>query len=496
VRPGARHPVSGTFDPRTPVLVGVGTASDHAEPVELMVQAAAAAFADAGGHGLAAAVDRVAVPQGSWTYPDPARIVAARIGSPGAATHLVELGIPQQGLVDDALAAILSGASDVAVVVGGEAKRWARDEEKAGRPPVETPQPDVVPDVLRTRGGPLLEPVEVAHRLWDPVQQYAMIDNALRAAEGRTPAEQRVEIDSLWARMSDVSATNPAAAFGGSRTAEWLGTPSPDNRPLAFPYDKWHSTQWTVNQAAALVMCSVDAARDAGVPPDRWVFPLVGLESSHAVSLLCRRRIDSWPAMEVLGDTAAVRIGRPVADVEVVEVYSCFPSAVRVQQRALRLPLDGTPTVTGGMAFAGGPFNNAVLQSVAAVVPRLRADPGALGAVTTVSGLLTKPGLGVWSARPDGRPPLLSDLAYEAASVTGVVEAVASLDGYDGPAVVATYTVTYDGMEPARVVAVCDTPDGRRCVAIADDRELAATACAEELIGCRVTIGSGTFRPS
>ena len=115
--------------------------------------------------------------------------------------------------------------------------------------------------------------------------------------------------------------------------------------------------------------------------------------------------------------------------------------------------------------------------------------------MTTVSGLLTKPGLGVWSAEPDGRPPLLSDLAYEAAARTGVVEAVETLDGYDGPATVATYTVTYDGMEPARVVAVCDTPDGRRCVAFGDDRDLAAAACAEELIGDRVTIASGSFRP-
>ena len=319
--------------------------------------------------------------------------------------------------------------------------------------------------------------------------------DALRAAEGVTPAGQRAQIDALWERMSDVSAANPAAAFGGHRDAEWLGAPSPDNRPLAFPYNKWHSTQWTVNQAAALVISSVAAARRAGVPEDRWVFPLVGLESSHAVSVLCRRRIGAWPAMEVLGGTAAARIGRRLDEVEVVELYSCFPSAVRVQQRELGLPLDGTPTVTGGMAFAGGPFNNGVLQSVAAVVPRLRADPGALGAVTTVSGLLTKPGLGIWSARPDGRPPLLSDLAYEVASVTEVVDAVETLDGYEGPGTVATYTVTYDGMEPVRVVAVCDTVDGRRCVAISEDPGLAATACAQELVGSGVLIGSGTFQP-
>jgi hypothetical protein len=55
--------------------------------------------------------------------------------------------------------------------------------------------------------------------------------------------------------------------------------------------------------------------------------------------------------------------------------------------------------------------------------------------------------------------------------------------------------VTYDGMDPVRVVAVCDTADGRRCVAIGEDVEVAARACQEELVGAPVHIGSGTFTP-
>jgi len=53
--------VTGALDPRTPVLVGVGTACDDAEASELMCRATEAALADAGGSGLGAAVDRVAV---------------------------------------------------------------------------------------------------------------------------------------------------------------------------------------------------------------------------------------------------------------------------------------------------------------------------------------------------------------------------------------------------------------------------------------------------
>ena len=55
----------------------------------------------------------------------------------------------------------------------------------------------------------------------------------------------------------------------------------------------------------------------------------------------------------------------------------------------------------------------------------------------------------------------------------------------------ATYTVTYDGMDPVRTVAVCDTGDGRRCVAVAEDPDLAAYAVGAELIGSRIRLDRG-----
>jgi len=218
-----------------------------------MATALERALADTGAGAVAGAVDRIAVPQGTWSYPDPARLVAAAIGAGHARTHLVELGIPQQTLFNDAMAAVLEGSSEVAVVVGGESMRWARDRDRAGLDPAWTVQTAAVPDVQHRRDGPLLEPVEVAHRFWEPVQQYAMIENALRAADGQTPDQQRSAVSALWARFNRVATVNPGAAFPAPRDAVFLATPSPENRPLSFPYNKWHSSQSTVNQAAAMV---------------------------------------------------------------------------------------------------------------------------------------------------------------------------------------------------------------------------------------------------
>jgi acetyl-CoA C-acetyltransferase len=487
----------GPLGPRTPVLVGAGTASADAEASELMIRAVVDAGSDTGRPAIVGMADRIAVPQGSWAYPDPARLVADGVGCPTAQSHLYELGIPQQTLINDALAAIAGGRSDVVVVVGGEAKRWEREQAGTTGPTVDTGPGASVPDVVHRREGPVLEPVEVANRLWEPVQQYAMIDNALRAAEGRSIVQHRLEVADLWARFNRVAGSNPDAAFPDPLDAQQIASPSASNRPLAFPYNKWHSTQWTVNQAAALILCSAEIASRLGVPTDRWVFPLVGIESSQAVSILRRLEPHRWPAMEVLGRAASDRIGRALVDAEMVETYSCFPAAVRVQQRALGLGPDSTPTVTGGMAFAGGPFNNFVYQVTATVARALREGAGSLGVVTTVSGLLTKPGIGVWSGRPDGQPPLIADLAGLAEERTAVVDPAAvveTLDGFRGDATVVTYTVTYEAMDPVRSVVLCDTTDGRRCVAISEDPELAGHAVTDELIGTRVHIGEGSFR--
>jgi acetyl-CoA C-acetyltransferase len=316
-----------------------------------------------------------------------------------------------------------------------------------------------------------------------------LIESALGAAEGLTIADHRREIAELWARFNDVARTNPEAAFPTPRDVASLLRLDADNRPLAFPYGKWHVSQWTVDQAAALLLCSAATAERFGVPRDRWVFPLVGVDSSLSVPLVRRRDLDRWPAMEVLGRAASDRIGRPLAECDHVEVYSCFPSAVRVQQRALGLPTDGTPTITGGMTFAGGPFNSFVLQATVAMVRRLREQPG-LGTVTTVSGLLTKPGLAVWSTEPDGDQPLLGDLANHATAATDTVQ---SVPHHEGEATIASSTVTYDGAEPRQLIAVVDTPSGARAIVKSDDGDWMARAVTESLVGETIAVRAGAL---
>ncbi len=276
-----------------------------------------------------------------------------------------------------------------------------------------------------------------------------------------------------------------------------IATPGPRNRPLAYPYNLRHSTQWTVDQASALLICSAGRAAEAGVPSDRWLFPHVALHCSEAVTLTARRHLHAWPAMGVLGRAAEAHAGLRLREVRLAEVYSCFPAAVRVQQRELGLDLAGTPTLTGGMAFAGGPFNHFVLQSLVTLGRRLRDDPDELGLLTTVSGMLSKPGLAVWAASPPREAPLVADLAREALAATETLPIADAPLPDECAATVASYTVTYggvDGLEPVRTAIVADLADGVRSAATCEDADTAHLAVAEGLVGRAVKVKDTTFR--
>lgn len=485
--------------PRWPVLVGAAALNQRfGEPggglntLELTVEAVRQAVADAGGTGLAARVGRVYATEGLTKLRNPPGAVAEALAATSARTVLAVPGISQQAMINAALSAIVSGACDAAVLCGGETRHRDDTARRAGveLDPPEEPGEDTPDETWRPEPG-FMARAEVAAGLVHPVRQYAMIDNSRRAARGWTIDEHSRDIAALWSQFSAVSASNPGAAFGGRRTLEELREPAAGNQPLAFPYNKWHASQWSVDQASALVFASAEAAAACGVPRDRWVFPTVSLESSHALSLSQRRHMHRWPAMGVLGAAAAARLGHPLSQIALQELYSCFPAAVRVQQAELGLSAASAPTITGGMTFAGGPLNNFVLHSTAVMAHRVRHDATA-GFVTGVSGLLTKPGITVYASAPDPRGPLVADLADEAAAATA---AQALADEPAGPGKVATYTVIYDRFDPATVIAVVDLDESKgRAVAAASDPVIALEATRSELIGAPCHVEDGVLR--
>lgn len=485
------------LDRRTPVLVGAGAVLQREEdpvlalePYRLMVQALERAADDAGAPGLLAEADSVRAPRGFWDYRDPCRLVADAVGARGAHTEVAQIGVLQTTLFGRAAADIACGRADVVLVTGGEAKYRALCGQIAGVDTPLTAQADgVLPGAVLEPEEEIFHPLEVECGLVMPVTSYAMIENALRAAEGLSIDEHRREIAELWAGLSRVAADNPAAWSRAALEPREIAEPVGRNRMLAFPYTKLHTSQWNVDQAAGLILCSVEAARRAGVPEDRWVFPHCVVDANLMVPLIERAHLHRSHGFELAGARASELCGRPVGEAEHLELYSCFPAAVRVQMRELRVAAGRPVSLTGGMTFAGGPVNNFVLQAMVRMATVLRDDPGSTGVVTAVSGMITKQGVSVWSTRPSSRPFAFEHVTDRVAAALERIEVVTAPDGVD--AEVVSYTIVYEQGRPVRLLLLCGLEDGRRTLVAIDDAHSAAAAARQDQIGRRVHLASG-----
>lgn len=485
------------LDPRTPVLVGAGTVTQRGDDVpgrdaiELMVEAMGAALDDAGGSGLGSQVGLVAVPRGTWECPDAGWHVARALGATSAATLVGEIGVLQQTLITTACEAIASGDADVVVVCGAEDRHRARLARRAGAAPeAHSCDAPAARDVLRPRGD-ILAMVEIERDLAVPAHQYAVIESALAHAARRTPREHRDHLGALWESFGAVAATNPDAWDGSAPPAEVIARPSTGNRPIAYPYTRLLCSQWTVDQGAALVLASAGAAESAGVDRDRWVFPRVAAESNSMVPMVARAALHRWPAFACVADAVLAGADLRVDDVESLDLYSCFPAAVQVQAAELGVTDRSPLTVTGGMTFAGGPLNSYVLHATATMARTLR-ETGGRGLVTSVSGMLTKPAAALWSAEPPTSGFVARDVtaAATAATRTLPVDPAAT-----GQATIAGGTVLYEGLEPRRAVAICDTDGGARTVAVSDAADVVLELTERDPVGRTVRlVEPGVFR--
>ena len=490
-----------TTDDRTPVLVGVGTAAQRfddpteaKEAVGLMADALVAAADDAGAGGLLGRLDQVRVTKGTWGYSDPARWVADAAGAGQARSFLADVGILQTAVMGDAAAAIASGSADVIAVVGGEAKYRGLRASITGVDAPDTDQGGAEPDDFVTPHGMIISRAEIDTGLVMATHHYAMIENARRFADGQSLEAHRDEVAGLWARFAQVAAANPDAWFRDGLDAAAIATPENGNRMLAWPYTKWHNSQWNVDQAAALIFCSAGTARAMGIASDRWVFPWAAAESNYMVPVTERPELHRSPGFAHAGRAVADHAGMAPAEADHVDLYSCFPIAVRTQALELGIDLGRDLTVTGGMTWAGGPLNNYVIQAAVKLAQVLRADPGSTGLLTSISGMITKQGASMWSSEPPAQP-------FANIDVTDAVAAELQPKPYrtgDGEqAEVVSYTVIWGREGPERAVVIGEFADGARTLLVSAVPAAMAAAVAGEFCGRSVIAGAdGSFTPT
>ncbi len=503
------------LDPRTPVVVGVGQASERLEaqdyqrrsPVDLAADAAADALADTGADpaAVAAAIDTVAgvrqfensvpgarAPLGrSDNYP---RSVAGRINaSPARAVLEVSGGQAPQHLVNEFAAVIAGGGSEVTLIFGSEAISTVEHYAKADQRPDFTEHAE---GSLEDRGyglSGMMSRHQAAHGLTGAPSQYALIDNARRARLRQTRAEYAAAMGALFAPFTKVAAANPHACAPVERSEAELVTPTEANRPIADPYTRYIVAREKVNQGAAVLLMSVAAARHLGVPRERWVF-LPGHADLRERDLMDRADLAAGPASVMAVQHALDLAGIGAAELATIDLYSCFPAPVFNICDGLGLdPEDPRGlTLTGGLPFFGGAGNNYSMHAIAETVRRARSAPGRYGLVGANGGIMSKYSAGVYCATPaPWRPDRSAELQAEINGWAAPEQARYA----DGPATIETYTVTHrrDGTRTGIVVGRLDRGQ-ERFVARGDDPDLLdLLTAAKEPIGQAVYVRSFGF---
>lgn len=495
---------STRLDPRTPILIGSGQtmhrgerAQDGLDPAALMCDAIRLAADDAGLSEIPNPDSIRVVGLLSWRYGDPGFVVAQQVGLSPRETGLTTMGgNSPQSLVNHTAIQIQAGQLDLAILTGAES---SRTKAQAKKQDLELHWPKAPDDQLPVKFGEdmaMSHPDEIARRIFAPVQIYPMFETAIRAAAGRTVAEQQQLSSDLWARFSEVAATNPHAWSRTAKTPAEIATAGQTNRMIGFPYPKLMNSNNNVDMGAALIMCSVAKARALGVSQDRWVFIHAGTDCHEHNFISHRETFARTPAVEHGGRLALELAGVGIDDVGIIDLYSCFPSAVQLGAQSLRLSLDRQLTRTGGLQFGGGPWNNYVMHAIATVMNDLRAEPNETGLVWANGGYATKHSFGVYGATP---PAAGFRHEYPQAAIDSMPKrALASVEDAVGRCHIEAYTVMHSREgQPEQALAACLLDDGRRAWGTSADPSVAAALCDGEWVGRLAVLDNlGTITPS
>ena len=512
-------PRSMALDPRTPVVVGVGQVATppdagldptaRPEPLDAHDGGAAAprrrtvtASRRAGrprpGAPCIGRADSIRVVASlGWSTPNPARLVAARLGF-AEGDEPAELmvssigGNNPQALMHDACLAISRGERDVVLVTGAEAM-YARAlaRRDPARPWLEwTSQPEGTPPAalfgVEKAGATELE---MQRGVVLPVHAYPLFENALRAANGwtlpgaRAPASARCgRASARWRPATrtrgSAAPARPTRSSRPGRPTGWCRSPTPSSArptcrstrarpsscarprppaPPACPRSAGSSrspapTATTTGSSPSAPSCTAPPPSASPVPPPS---SRPGWASTTSPSSTSTRASRSW-----------CRWRRPSSGL-----------AVDDPDRPL--------TLTGGLTFGGGPGNNYTSHGIAQAV-------GALRARTGQRGTRQRPGVVRHQALPRGlRRRARRRTAAGGPSPGGTCSppstrcrAARSTPDATGAVRVETYTVTFDrDGAPERGILACRTADGSRAWGNVSDADTLALLCAEEGIG-------------
>lgn len=464
------------------IIVGVGEVTEAvpenleqaSSPLDLMEKACIAACQDTGRDDIKKAIDTLAVIRTfsdttatlKSKFGDPVNVprsVAKRLGaSPENAVYSKSGGQSPQDFVNEFSTKIVNGECEAVLIVGAEA---LANQKALMRAKVKADWSDNTDGPVDDRGADMsatLDAEQLNNQLLSIPPIYSLFENNRRKRLGLSREDYARECAALFAPFSDVACHHDYAMFPQNYSAQDIVSVTDENTRITDCYTRAMVAKDGVNQAAALVMMSEDKARELGIDPSLWVYPVAGSSASE-LPINKREDLGGSIAMTAAYDAAFEAADMAVDDITHMDIYSCFPVAVFAACEALAIQPDDPRglTVTGGLPFFGGAGNNYASHGIVNIVKSLRKTKAGIGLVGANGGFLSKHSIGIYAAQPPAK-------GWREADKAAIVKRVKAQNSpeiapyADGRAHIESYSVEFNRKGAKQAFIVGRLPDNRR----------------------------------
>lgn len=467
---------------KKPVVIGLGITQQKGSYAELdealflMEKVAMQAINDCGNSKIKDFIDVIDIPKGFWRYRDPGKWIAEKNNFSNAKTSVNKIGVLQQHLINNTCNKIIKGEIRAGLILGGESRAKMIAALKEG---IEYKEMELStnPDQYVKAKDDLYGEGEAEALGLMAVGYYAVMESAMRKSKNLTLKEHEDYLGSMYADFSEIASKNQYAASDKSISKDQIMLANSDNKPMAYPYNKYHCTSWNVSQASAILICEEGLADQLNISKQKRIYPMASSETNHMIALIQRPSLISSAGLKLASEKINEVVDKHSINLNLIDLYSCFPVAVQQFENVLNLNTKTSRTITGAMPFAGGPLNNYMLHATVQALLKLRSQSGH-SLITGVSGMMTKQSFCLWSSEYQ-MPFYHADVTKKAQQLD---KPIPISNAKHGNGIVIGYTVLYEGTKPTSGVFYIEDSQGERKVVTSEDKAVITSMREEEWI--------------
>lgn len=491
-------------DKNAPVIVGVGDFIDRSKEdglnlQDLLAKAGASAIDDCGVKDLNKHINYLGVVrfsidfltasnQSSFQYSNFPRTLSNKLGiSAREEVYAPMGGNSPQVLLDDAVSKISAGEVDCALLAGGEALQTMIARLKLGLSLDWLDEPGGNPEMIGNNAVGFSDH-EKLHGMDLPTNVYPLFANSIRKSENKSAKTHLEECSDLFSEFSKVASNNPLSWFPTYRSKKEISEITPTNRMIGFPYNKYLNAVIRVNMSSAFILISQSKADELNIPNTKRVY-------IHGCSILNdvwnvteRPNFHSSPAIKECVNQTLDKAEIGLSDIDYLDLYSCFPSAVQIAKKELGIPKEEKDlTVTGGLPYFGGPGNSYTMFSTTEMVRRLRKKPKSFGLITANSWFITKHAAVIMSSKPSRAYEKINNFSSQKKINSEAFKDFTETP--NGRGIIDTYTVINGrkGLEFALIIGTLE--NGSRFIANSEkDKTLLEKMMNNEMLGEKVSV--------